>query len=78
MAMRLPLASGYDARVLRDRLPRMLITDRTDRPEGADRGSTLLAPESRPVLQAAAVISAVALGGLAIVAVALLAAVRLP
>jgi hypothetical protein len=78
MAARLPLASGYDARLRRDGLPRVLRAAPAEPHRAAEPGIGPRAAESRPVLRIAALISAVALGGLAIFALALVALLRAP
>jgi hypothetical protein len=78
MATRLPPASGYETRVRRDLFPRAPRQDRGASPGGANGEWSLFAPESRPVLRIAAIISAFALMAFGIVAVALFALLSTP
>ena len=71
MAARLPLATGYAARLRRDELPRMLRASPAELRPAAERGSGLFTAESKPVLRIAARISTVALGGFGIFSLAL-------
>ena len=76
MATRLPLASGYEARLRRDGLPRALRAHPAGPIPAAKRESWLFAADSRPVLRIATIISAIALGGFGIFALALVALLR--
>jgi hypothetical protein len=78
MAAQLQLASGYAARLRRDELPGVLRAPPVEPHPGTGRESGLFAPESRPVLRIAAIISTVALGSLGILAVALAAVLNVP
>ena len=78
MATRLQLASGYDARLRRDGLPRPLRERRAGSNHRSEPFSGVFAAESRSVLRAAAIISALALGGFGIIAVALVATLAAP
>jgi len=78
MATRLQLASGYDARLRRDELPRPLRERPVELTYRLAPFPGVFAAESRSVLRVAAIISALALGGFGIVAVALIATLAAP
>ena len=78
MATRLPLATGYDAGLRRTELARVLRAAPMEQHLAAVRGSGLFAAESRPVLRIAAIICMIALSGLGIFALALVAVLTAP
>jgi len=78
MATRLQLASGYDARLRREELPRPLRERRAEATYRYEPFSSVFAAESRSVLRVAAIISALALGGFGIIALTLVATLAAP